>query len=85
MAESTSSEHRGKSSKLPGPDPVIGVGLVILGVLVMGIAGASTAHYAFNIGTGIAILGAVTFLVSVTLSTLRLGPPRGGDPSAPGA
>jgi hypothetical protein len=85
MVESTKGDLVGKSSKLPGPDPVIGVGLVILGVLVMGIAGASTAHYAFNIGTGIAILGAITFLVSVTLSTLRLGPPRGGDQSAPGA
>lgn len=55
----------------PGPDPVVGVGLVILGVLIMGIAGAATLHYAFNVGTAIAIVGAIVFLVSVVLSSLR--------------
>lgn len=57
--------------KGPGPDPVVGVGLVILGVLIMGIAGAATLHYVFNIGTAIAIVGAIVFLVSVVLSSLR--------------
>jgi hypothetical protein len=52
-------------------DPAVGVGLVILGVLVMGVSGAATWHYAFNAGTGIAILGAILFVLSVTLSTLR--------------
>jgi len=59
------------AEKGPGPDPVVGVGLVILGVLIMGIAGAATLHYVFNIGTAIAIVGAIVFLVSVALSSLR--------------
>jgi len=57
--------------KKRGPDPVVGIGLVILGVLVMGIGGAATFHYVFNIGTAIAIVGALVFLVSVVLSSLR--------------
>lgn len=55
----------------PGPDPVVGVGLVILGVLIMGIAGAATAHYLFNIGTLIAIVGAVLFVTFVTFSSYK--------------
>jgi hypothetical protein len=57
--------------KLTNVDPSVGIGLVILGVLIMGVSGAATWHYPFNVGTGIAILGAVQFVVSVTLSTLR--------------
>jgi hypothetical protein len=57
--------------KLAELDPSVGIGLVILGVLVMGVAGAFTWHYTFNAGTGIAIVGAVLFVVSVTLSTLQ--------------
>ena len=57
--------------KLADLDPSLGIGLVILGVLVMGVAGAFTSHYTFNAGTGIAIVGAVLFVVSVTLSTLQ--------------
>ncbi|HTJ84175.1 MAG TPA: hypothetical protein VL400_20790 [Polyangiaceae bacterium] len=63
--------------RLLAPDPVVGVGLVIFGVFVMGVAGAATWHYAFNVGTLFAILGALWFVVSVTLSTIaskRLGP-----------
>jgi len=68
--------------RLFSPDPVVGVGLVIFGVLVMGIAGAATWHYVFNVGTLFAILGALWFVVSVTLSTLAgnpLGPRDGAD------
>jgi hypothetical protein len=54
-----------------GPDPVVGVGLVIVGILIMGIGGAATAHYLFNFGSGIAILGAVLFVLFVALSTYR--------------
>ncbi|NUO53234.1 MAG: hypothetical protein HOV80_30675 [Polyangiaceae bacterium] len=57
--------------KLRDIDPAVGIGLVILGIFVMGVSGAATWHYPFNIGTGIAILGAVLFVMSVTLSTLR--------------
>lgn len=52
------------------PDPVVGIGLVIFGVLIMGISGAATWHYVFNFGTGLAIVGAVWFVITVTLSTL---------------
>ena len=55
----------------PGPDPVLGVGLVILGVFIMGVAGAATAHYIFNLGTLIAIVGALLFVAFVTFSTFR--------------
>ncbi|MBK6519079.1 MAG: hypothetical protein IPM79_38700 [Polyangiaceae bacterium] len=61
----------GKPQRGDAPDPVVGIGLVILGVLVMGIAGASTLHYVFNIGTAIAIVGAIVFVVSVALSSLK--------------
>jgi hypothetical protein len=54
-----------------GPDPVVGVGLVIVGILIMGIGGAANAHYLFNFGTAVAILGAVLFVAFVTLSTYR--------------
>ena len=57
--------------QVTGPDPVVGVGLVIIGILIMGIGGAATAHYLFNFGTAIAIAGAVLFVAFVTLSTLK--------------
>lgn len=72
-AECTLSSIMSESSllkKLKAVDPAVGIGLVILGVLIMGVSGAATWHYPFNIGTGIAILGAVLFVMSVTLSTL---------------
>ena len=53
------------------PDPAIGIGLVILGVLVMGVGGAATLHYVFNVGTAIAIIGALVFLVAVGLASLK--------------
>lgn len=61
----------GMMKRLSNLDPSVGIGLVILGVLVMGVSGAATWHYPFNVGTGVAILGAVLFVVSVTLSTLQ--------------
>lgn len=67
---SAPSEPEG-SRRSDAPDPVIGIGLVILGVLVMGVAGASTLHYVFNVGTAIAIVGAIVFVVSVALSSLK--------------
>ena len=54
-----------------GPDPVVGVGMVIVGILIMGIGGAATAHYLFNLGSVIAVLGAVLFVGFVALSTYR--------------
>jgi hypothetical protein len=64
-----------------GPDPIVGVGLVIVGILIMGISGAATAHYLFNFGSGIAMLGAVLFVTFVALSTYRKNKPR--TPSSP--
>lgn len=61
----------GMMKKLTNLDPSVGIGLVILGVLVMGVSGAATWHYPFNVGTGVAIVGAILFVVSVTLSTLQ--------------
>jgi uncharacterized membrane protein HdeD (DUF308 family) len=62
----------GKSKQRgPGPDPVVGIALVIFGVLIMGIGGAATAHYLFNVGTVLAVVGAMLFVAFVTLSTLR--------------
>lgn len=61
-------------AKKPGPDPVIGLGLFLAGLLVMAIGGAATWHYVFNVGEGVLLLGAVLFLVSVAISSLRLDP-----------
>jgi hypothetical protein len=65
-AHSTSPVRRRAS-----PDPVFGLGFVLLGILVMGVGGAATWHFVFNAGTGLALLGAVLFVGSVALSTLR--------------
>jgi energy-converting hydrogenase Eha subunit A len=54
-----------------GPDPVIGAGLTLLGIFVMGVAGAAQAHYAFNVGTLVACVGAVVFVLFVALSALK--------------
>lgn len=58
----------------PGPDPVIGVGLFAVGLLIMATGGAFTWHYVFNVGEGILLLGAVIFLVNVTLTSHRQRP-----------
>ncbi len=54
-----------------GPDPVIGAGLTLLGIFLMGVAGAAGVHYAFNIGTLVACIGAVVFVLFVALSALK--------------
>lgn len=59
------------SAAAKGPDPVIGAGLSLLGIFVMGVAGAAGAHYAFNVGTLVACVGAVVFVLFVALSALR--------------
>jgi heme/copper-type cytochrome/quinol oxidase subunit 1 len=37
----------------------------------MGVAGASDAHYVFNVGTLVACIGAVVFVLFVALSALK--------------
>lgn len=84
VAESKPSQSITKSTDTdverdpPGPDPVMGVGLVILGVLIMGVGGAATAHYLFNFGTAIAIAGAVLFVALTVLSSYRQS--KGSEP-----
>ena len=50
-----------------GPDPVYGAGLTIAGIVGMGIFGALGKHYAFNVSTGLAIVGAARFVLSIVL------------------
>ena len=71
MVAANESKPVSASSEVKSPDPVVGAGLVIVGILIMGIGGAATAHYLFNFGSGIAILGAILFVAFVTLSTYR--------------
>jgi drug/metabolite transporter (DMT)-like permease len=54
-----------------GPDPVIGAGLALLGIFLMGIGGARDAHYVFNVGVVIAVVGAIVFVLFVALSALK--------------
>ncbi len=51
-----------------GPDPVWAVGMCIVGLLIMGIGGAATWHWTFNIGEAILLLGMTLFLVCVAMS-----------------
>lgn len=54
-----------------GPDPVIGAGMTLAGIFLMGVAGAANAHYAFDVGTLVACVGAVVFVLFVALSALK--------------
>ncbi len=56
----------------PGPDPVIGAGITLLGIFLMGTGGATDAHYVFDVGVLIALIGAGTFVAFVTLSAMRM-------------
>lgn len=72
----------GASADKSGPDPVIGAGVTLLGILLMGLGGARDAHYVFNVGVLTAVLGAGTFVLFVALSAMkqRQGPSDGGQP-----
>jgi hypothetical protein len=54
-----------------GPDPVIGAGITLLGIFLMGTGGARDAHYVFDVGVLVAVLGAGTFVISVALSAMK--------------
>jgi hypothetical protein len=54
-----------------GPDPVIGAGITLLGIFLMGTGGAWDAHYLFDVGVAVAVLGAATFVLCVALSALK--------------
>ncbi|WP_437965435.1 hypothetical protein WMF04_38235 [Sorangium sp. So ce260] len=59
------------TSENAGPDPVIGAGIALLGIFLMGVGGAQGAHYLFNFGVLVAVLGAVLFVLFVTLTALK--------------
>lgn len=59
-----------------GPDPVWGVGLFAIGLLVMATGGAMTWHYVFNVGEAVLLLGAVVFLLFVAISSQKQNPIR---------
>jgi hypothetical protein len=54
-----------------GPDPVIGAGIALLGIFLMGVGGAQGAHYLFNFGVLVAVLGAVLFVLFVAVTALK--------------
>jgi len=58
------------------PDPVWGLGVGIVGLVVMATGGAGTWHWVFNIGELIMVIGAALFLGAVTVTSLRQRPLR---------
>jgi hypothetical protein len=54
-----------------GPDPVIGAGIVLLGIFLMAAGGARDAHYVFDGGVVLAVIGAIVFVLFVALSALK--------------
>jgi energy-converting hydrogenase Eha subunit A len=69
--EEKSGQHRASTE---GPDPAIGAGVTLLGIVLMGIAGARDAHYVFDAGVVTAVLGAATFVLFVALSAMKQKP-----------
>jgi energy-converting hydrogenase Eha subunit A len=59
------------SSEDAGPDPVIGAGIALLGIFLMGTGGAHDAHFVFDGGVVLAVVGAIVFVLFVTLSALK--------------
>lgn len=57
-----------------GPDPVWGVGVGIVGLLIMAVGGAATWHWVFNVGEAIMLIGAALFLGAVAVTSLRQEP-----------
>lgn len=60
-----------------GPDPVFGAGVTLFGIFLMGTGGARDAHYVFDVGVLIAVIGAGAFALSVALSAMRMGSEAG--------
>jgi len=68
------------ANKRESPDPVIGAGVALLGILLMGLGGAREAHYVFDVGVLTAVLGAGTFVLFVALSAMKQrSEPRSAD------
>jgi hypothetical protein len=66
-----------------GPDPVVGAGITLLGIFLMGTGGARDAHYVFDFGVLVAVLGAMIFVLFVALSALKLRRARQLESEAP--
>jgi drug/metabolite transporter (DMT)-like permease len=56
-----------------GPDPVWGVCIGVGGLIVMAVGGALTRHWWFNIGEAFLLLGAMVFLASLAIGSIRRG------------
>jgi hypothetical protein len=75
--------YAGDESAGEGPDPVIGAGVTLLGIFLMGTGGARDAHYVFDVGVLVAVLGAVTFVLFVALSAMKQRRARQIEAEAP--
>lgn len=65
-----------------GPDPVIGAGITLSGIFLMAAGGARDAHYVFDVGVLIAVLGAGVFVSFVALSALKQRRAEKGEESS---
>ncbi len=62
------------AAKDVGPDPGWGVGLFVVGLLVMSVAGAATWHWVFNVGEALLLIGAMVFLAFVAMTSQKQDP-----------
>jgi hypothetical protein len=61
----------------------VGAGLALLGIFVMAVGGARDLHFVFDAGVGVAILGAVIFVLFVALSAMKQRRARGAGDEPP--
>lgn len=57
-----------------GPDPVWGLGVFLIGLVTMAMAGAFTWHWVFVIGEAFLLVGVVWFLAAVARTRLKQDP-----------
>jgi hypothetical protein len=62
-----------------GPDPVWGLTVGIVGLVVMAVGGAGNWHWTFNIGEGVMLLGAFVFFYCVAATHLKQRPIERGE------
>lgn len=62
----------------------MGAGITLLGIFLMGTGGARDSHLVFDLGVLLAVIGAIVFVLFVSLSALRQRrqPASGDDPPA---
>lgn len=60
-----------KADKATGPDPVWGLGVFIVGLLIMAFGGATTRHWVFNIGETLLLIGVIVFVGAVAITSHR--------------